>query len=138
MLTSKQSAFLEAYKVLNNPVKSAISAGYAAKSAHVEASRLMKNVKILSELNEWRKQKNLAISKADFVDMALDDYRSLETTEPNKPRFLDIAGKALGYLGVNNEGKQASQTLNVLNINMSGQEKQGDLWDMTRKLLQND
>jgi hypothetical protein len=137
LLTHKQSAFIEAYKLLNDPVKSAISAGYAAKSAHVEASRLMKSAKILHEIDLWRKSRKEEITKHDFIDMAIGDYRQLDIAEPNKPRFLDIAGKALGYLGVN--GQEKSQTINNLTqININGSENQSELWELTRKLLGND
>lgn len=136
MLTAKQSAFVDAYKLLNDPVKSAISAGYAAKSAHVEASRLMKSAKILHEIDLWRKEKQKSFTKEDFVEIALDSYRRLEITEPNSPRFLDLAGKGAGHIGSNGDNK-ANVTTNV-QINITGAESPAQLWELTRKLIGND
>lgn len=136
MLTAKQSKFVASYQLSNNPTQSAINAGYSAKSAPVEGNRLLKNPKILAELEQWRAKKAQDLSKADFVDLAIGDYKNLELTEPNKPRFLDIAGKALGYIG--SSGDNRPQTINNLTqINISGSESQKELWEMTRKLLGN-
>ena len=72
------------------------------------------------------------IKKDDFIDLALNDYRELAIDEPNKPRFLDIAGKALGYVGSNSE---VSQITNNIQVNITGSESQSELWEMTRKIL---
>lgn len=136
-LTSKQAKFVEAYKKLGNGPQSAISAGYSAKTSQIEAIRLLKNPKILLELDNWRKSKAAEITKADFVDIAMDSFKQLEITEPNSPRFLDLAGKALGHIGSGNETRQ--QTINNLTqININGGESQSELWELTRKLLGNE
>lgn len=137
MLTDKQSKFIEAYKLLNDPTKAAISAGYSVKTASIEANRLLKSAKILSELDLWRKEKQKQFTKEDFVDLALDSFRKLEITEPNSPRFLDLAGKGAGHIGASND--KGTQTINNLTqINISGTESGAQLWEMTRKLLGND
>lgn len=135
-LTDKQSKFVEAYKQLNNGPQAAISAGYSAKSAHVEANRLLKHPTILLQLDTWRKSKNREISKGDFIDLALGDYRSLENTEPNKPRFLDIAGKALGYTG--SQASTGPQTVNNVQINVNEIKimAPGDKWNAIRGALE--
>lgn len=132
-LTIKQQRFIEAYKQHGDATKAAISAGYALKSANVEGSRLLKSAKILAELKQWKYRKASEITRDDFVDMALNDYKQLDVTEPNKPRFLDIAGKTLGYIGSNND--KPSQTINNTQININGTEIQTELWEMTRKAL---
>ena len=137
-LTAKQSRFVNSYKELGDATKSAISAGYAPKSAYVEGSRLLKNVKVLAEIQQWKAKKSTEITKEDFVDLALKDYKELEVTEANKPRFLDIAGKALGYLGVekNSPSQINNSTINILSIdtNNLSQEK---IWDKVRSLIEN-
>ena len=67
----------------------------------------------------------------------MDKFNELQSTEPNSPRFLDLAGKALGYTQATNDSRAVSTTNNV-QINISGQETQSDLWALTRKLLGND
>ena len=131
-LTPKQEKFVEAYIRLNDATKACIVAGYSPKSANVEANRMLKRANVVNALKDWRKLKREQITKDDFVDLAITDYKTLEVTEPNKPRFLDIAGKALGYIG--NESKNQSITNNTqININIDA--KQSDLWETARKLL---
>jgi len=120
-----------------NATQAAIKAGYSPKSASQIAWQLMRKPKITAELDAFKRRKREEITKEDYVDLAIKDYRSLDVTEPNKPRFLDIAGKALGYIGAN--GQEKPQTINNLTqININGAEKQSELWEMTRKLLGND
>lgn len=135
-LTEKQNRFLDAYKQTNNGPQSAISAGYSAKSASIEACRLLKHPAILLDIDNWRKERQKSFSKDDFVDLALKDYHSLENVEPNKPRFLQLAGQGAGIIG-NTSEMRPNQTLNIVNIDTSGK-NQLELWDMARKLLGND
>ena len=136
-LTSKQAKFVASYQITHNSTQAAINAGYPAKSAPSIGCQLLKNKKIITELEAWKAKKASEITKEDFVDLAISDYKALKVEEPNKPRFLDIAGKALGYIGAN--GQEKPQTINNLTqININGAEKQSELWEMTRKLLGND
>ena len=134
-LTSKQEKFIEAYKQKGEGYESAIEAGYSPKSAHMMAYLLLKHPKVKPIIDQWKAQKaeQADVTKKDFVDMALQDYRELEVTEPNKPRFLQIAGQALGHIGVNNQ----AATTNNLQINIVGTETPEQLWELTRKLLGN-
>ena len=132
-LTNKQSKFVDAYIKLNNGPQAAISAGYSAKSAQIEACRLLKHPGILLEIDNWRKTKRIEITKTDFVDMAISDYKQLDVTEPNKPRFLDLAGKVMGYIGNNNDNP--STITNNTQINIKVDASQIDLWQLTRSLL---
>lgn len=133
-LTSKQAKFVASYQLTHNATESAINAGYPVKTAPQMGSKLVRNPKIVNQLEEWKAKKSLEVTKADFIDMALKDYKELGVTEPNKPRFLDIAGKALGHLGANGGDSRPNQTLNI-NISAGEGKSAGDLWDMTRKLL---
>src|SRR3990167_3368866 len=135
-LTLKQQRFIEAYKKLGDANKAAISAGYAVKSVAVEANRLLKNPKILEALKHLKLARQSQLSKDDFVDLAIGDYKDLEVTEPNKPRFLDIAGKALGYIGNNNDrpNQTLNVTMNTLEINSMQLHAK---WDALRSLMEN-
>lgn len=135
ILTNKQSKFIEAYKLLNDPTKAAISAGYSAKSAAVEGNRLLKSAKIIYEIDIWRKERQKNISREDFTSMALNCFNELEVTEPNKPRFLDLAGKALRYTTAE-VAQSVNNTLNITQINMDA--AQPDMWAAARKLIGND
>lgn len=139
MATNKQKRFIEAYKEHGDATKACITAGYAIKSANVEGNRMLKNPKILAELDAWRKekQKEVGLSKDTFVDLALNDYRSLEKTEPNAPRFLQLAGQALNIIG-SGSNQPVQSTTNNVQINVSGKVDQSALWQATRKLLSDD
>lgn len=133
MLTSKQERFVSAYIELGDATKACIVAGYAAKSANVEASRMMKRAEIIEALNEYRKERRNAFTKEDFISLALNDYKSLDVTEPNKPRFLQLAGQGAGILG-NTDRPSQSLTINQINIDSAGRPA-AQLWEETRKLL---
>lgn len=135
-LTSKQSKFIASYQIIRNATQAAINAGYPEKTAASMGCQLMKNPKIVAELDAWKAKKASEITKDDFIDLAISDFKSLELTEANRPRMLDIAGKALGYIGTG--ANQPTQTLNLTQVNISGGESQPQLWDLTRKLLGND
>ena len=132
-LTSKQSKFVASYQINPNATQAAINAGYTEKSASAIGWQLLRKPKIQSELDAWKQKKAKEFTKDDYIDTALNDYRQLDLKEPNKPRFLDIAGKALGYIGSPNDQKP-NQSLTIVNINTDGK-PQGELWEMARKLL---
>lgn len=134
-LTHKQEKFVQAYIKLNDPVKACIAAGFAVKSASVEANRLLKRANIIDALAHWRKSKREQLSKDDYVDKAMVSFEKLDITEPNSPRFLDIAGKALGYIGANNQPSVTNNTqinikADVVNLGTD------DKWAHLRNLLE--
>jgi hypothetical protein len=137
-LTSKQAKFVASYQIEPNSTRAAINAGYPEKTAASMGCQLLKNPKVKAELDAWKTKKAGEITKSDFIDIAMERFRSLEVTEPNSPRFLDLAGKALGHIGANGDGKQATTINNLTQINFNGSESTGELWEMTRKLLGND
>jgi phage terminase small subunit len=134
-LTSKQERFVACYKLCENGRQATIDAGYSPKYADQIAHQNLRNDRIMAELEAWRASKREEISMEDFVVLAIKDYKALEVTEPNKPRFLEMAGKTLGYLGAE---KPSSTVNNLTQININGGESQPQLWDLTRKLLGND
>lgn len=136
-LTSKQAKFVSAYQLTHDSTKSAINAGYSEKSAPAIGCQLLANPKIKAELDAWKTKKTAEITKEDFVDLAIGDYKALNIDEPNKPRFLDIAGKALGYLGVNGQEQRPNQSLTINNISLSNNsDNPNELWDTARRLLE--
>ena len=92
----------------------------------------MRKPKIINAIKEQESKRIEAISKESFIDMAISDYKGLEITEANKPRFLDIAGKALGYIGANEGNKE--QTNNV-QINLIGNESCAEMLNNIRRML---
>ena len=134
-INEMESQFIAGIKAGLSPTESAKNAGYSIKSASQIGSQLMKKPKIINALQLWKDSKREAISKEDYVDMALNDYKSLELTEANKPRFLDIAGKALGYIGAGQQDNRPNQTLN---ITLTGTESRDALLANVRRLLSHD
>jgi len=138
MLTSKQERFIAAYKSTGDQVKSARIAGYSGKSVNEIACRLMKHPKIIDEISQWRlnKSQKVDLNKSTFVDYAMRDYHETPLIEANRPRYLQLAGQAVGIIG-NNDRATTSNTLNM-QINVTGSESQQQLWDLTRKMIGNE
>lgn len=132
-LTTKEAKFIAAYQATGNQVESAKIAGYSPKNLAPQASRLLKNAKVKAEIDKFKAQKREELSKETFVDKAMNCFDELDVQEPNKPRFLDIAGKALGYIGANPDSRP-NQSLTIVNINADGK-SQAEIWELTRKLL---
>lgn len=114
--------------------KAAIEAGYSPKSAPTEAYRLQKNPKIIAELAKWKEQKS--ITKEDFVDIAKREFDSIDDpTEANKPRYLDLIGKALKITTGDDTPKVVNQTLN---INAVGSLPLDQLRELIRRQIQSE
>ena len=52
LLPPRQAHFVEAYCMGQNATKAAMAAGYSIKTAHVQESRMLKNVKVLSKIED--------------------------------------------------------------------------------------
>lgn len=96
-LTPKQARFVDEYLVEFNGTEAAIRAGYSAKTAYAQASRLLKNVKVaeavvlgkaaLAERAKLSADKVIAeLAKIGFANMA--DY--MKATPEGDP-YLDFA-----------------------------------------------
>jgi phage terminase small subunit len=73
-LKAKQSAFVEEYLVDLNGTRAAIRAGYSAKTANEQASRLLANVSVQESIQEAMAQRSKRVQRtADDVlaDLAL-------------------------------------------------------------------
>lgn len=137
VLNSRQSKFLASYQLTGNATESAINAGYPATSARVEGYRLLRNAKIVAELNRWKASKmSLQITKEDFIGKAMDRFERLEITEPNSPRFLDIAGRALGHLGSSTPSVTNNTQINIKGdiLSLAAPVK----WESLRSMLENE
>jgi phage terminase small subunit len=95
-----QEKFCREYLVDFNGTKAAIRAGYAEASAHVQASRLLKNDKVATRLAELRdaKYKRLDI-KGDDILRALHEIGMSDIADmfdPENGRVLDIREMPVG------------------------------------------
>ena len=140
VLTPKMSKFVASYQLTGNATEAAINAGYSVKTAPQAGCRMLKNPKIVNELEQWRVKKLATLpTKDDFIDMALKDYKATEITEPNRPRYLHLAGQFAGHIGVQNGGEQRpNQSLTINNIALTATDvsNPNELWDVARKLLE--
>ncbi len=105
-LNPKQKAFCHALLELDwNQTKAAIKAGYAKKSAHVTASRLLKNDKVVTYLDECV-DKSLGAMKSQIRHKVLSELIPIATsditeivnvvTKTFKEDILDAEGKPTG------------------------------------------
>jgi phage terminase small subunit len=101
-LTDKQKKFVEAYFQLSKGTEAAVTAGYAVGSAHVEASRLLKNDKIRNYLEELQKerrelvQNRLAGMAVKAAEMMFELAMNAESENVRVNALKDILDRA-GY-----------------------------------------
>lgn len=124
MLTVRQKAFVEAFVVLKNASESARRAGYSPKTAGVAGAKLVKHPEVKkaieahfeaekAELERIKRER----SKTNFVEDAYTSAESLPIDSPLRPRYLDLAGRALGFLRDDSD-KRPNQTL-IVNVDAS-------------------
>ena len=51
-LPPRHTHFVEAYCMGQNATKAAVTAGYSIKTAHVQGSRMLRNVKVISKIED--------------------------------------------------------------------------------------
>jgi len=74
-LTPKQEAFVREYLLDSNATQAAIRAGYSAKTAQEQSSRLLSNVMVAQAISEARRK---IAQRADFtVDQHMDTLARL-------------------------------------------------------------
>src|SRR5947209_2800715 len=80
-LTRKQIRFIEEYLIDSNGRQAAVRAGYSAKTAHVIASRLLKNRKVKAEVTARLQERaqRLQVTSDWVVQQLLKKYHDLET-----------------------------------------------------------
>lgn len=109
-LTPKQQRFVEEYLIDLNGTQAALRAGYAESGAAVEASRLLRNAKVVEELNKGRQKlsERLEISQErilqEYARIGFSDLRNVldEDGKLKSPKDWDddMAG-AIASLEVN-------------------------------------
>ena len=112
-LTAKQIKFVESYIVNGQGKLSAVNAGYPESQAASIGWQLLKNPKILTAIDSCRTKLRANFTKENYIDKALDTFEKLDITEPNSPRFYDIAGKALGYIGNGTDNKSITNNTQI-------------------------
>lgn len=120
-LSKRQLDFIDNYVLTNDRKKAAVSAGYSLNGLDVQVHRLLKNAKIVDEIEkrrvEIRRQKGF--TKDVFIEYALQDYKTVEPSSANRPRFLQLAGQASGIIGPDQSSGNTlniSLTKNTLNV----------------------
>ena len=119
VLTDKQSKFIDNLLASGgNRTQSAIDAGYSAKSAHVEASRLCKNSNVLQALYD-RSIQSLSV---DAV-RALSTVSNLSQDAKSEYVRLEASKDIMDRAGLRKEDTTTSQVGNVIlvKIDLSGQ-----------------
>ncbi len=83
-LTAKQELFCQEYTVDYNGKQAAIRAGYKAESAEFQASRLLRNDKVLARVRELQQEQveRLAVSRDYVMLQLLDTYRCCREPTP--------------------------------------------------------
>src|SRR5207244_619961 len=78
-LTPKQIRFIEEFLVDSNGKQAAVRAGYSPKTAHVIASRLLKNPKVKATLARLHKERaqRLQASSDWIIEELITKYREL-------------------------------------------------------------
>lgn len=132
-LTAKMQKFVASYQLTSNSTQSAINAGYSVKTAPQAGCRMLKNPKIVNELEQWRVKKSKEYSKDDLIDKCMNDYEAVDVKEANRPRFIELTAKLLNYIG-SNQDSRPNQSLTV-NVSLTGKETEQELLGMIRKLL---
>ena len=96
LLPPRQAHFVEAYCMGQNATKAAMAAGYSIKTAHVQGSKILRNVKILSKiedrLQDHRERCSITV---DTLTAELEEARTLAMMT-NKPAaaisFIFVVG----------------------------------------------
>lgn len=84
-LTPRQMIFVQEYMKNNNITKAAIAAGYAETSAHVQGSRMLKNVKIQQYLSKKEQNLNRDLREL-FVEEAQMAFKTMVSLAQNSPQ----------------------------------------------------
>lgn len=100
---------------LYNGTESVIKAGYSEKTAHVQASRLLKNVKVRARINELKQEviENLQLDKL----YALNKYKKI--VEDDITNYLNFDTKTFEV--TNEQGEKEERTYIDLTVKDSNQ-----------------
>ena len=135
MLTERKRAFIDYYKSTGNATESAKLAGYKGKYVNRSASRLLHDVDISIAVKEFQETRKEKYSKENYIDTAWKEYEQIEE-KPSKIRALELAGKALGYVGSSNDTKTIQNTTNIINIEQINAVTLPERWGKIRDMLE--
>ena len=111
-LTPKQQAFVAEYLVDLNATQAAIRAGYSAKTAEQQASRLLSNVKVAEAIAERMKER---ASRTEITqDRVLKEYARLAFFDPRK--LFDSAGRPKAIHELDDDTAAVVAGLDVVNV----------------------
>lgn len=128
-LKPRYEQFINEYLLTKNASLSAKNVGYTGKNLHVMGYKLLhkpeikavidahyarENEKITDKIEEVAKARE--ISREKYTETAWKEFETLDKTEANAPRYMEIAGKALGYIGTSNDSRP-TQAIQI-NIDM--------------------
>lgn len=143
-LKPRFQTFINEYLISQNASDAARKAGYSAKTAAITGFKLLRNPKIApiikaglakevaqseAKLEEVLKER----SKSSFIE---DNYKSAEALpieSPIRPRYLDLAGRALGFIGKDG----ATTTHNTMIVNVDAKSlPASERWERLRSLIE--
>lgn len=92
-LTPKQERFVQEYLVDLNATQAAIRAGYSAKTAREQASRLLSNVNVMEAVADGKaaRTQRLEITQDQVLQWHIDQYR-INAKTYGKPSSMANAG----------------------------------------------
>jgi hypothetical protein len=139
MLTPRKKHFADLYLSTRNATESAKQAGYSTKTAYSIGSRLLKDVEVKAIIDAGLQQEHAELTEKTFVKLAMKDYEAVEQDSANRPRFLHLAGQAVGIIKNGSSDSRPNQTLNItvnkLEVNAL---PTGKKWDELRNILESD
>ena len=97
-LPPRQAHFVEAYCMGHNATKAAMAAGYSIKTAHVQGSKMLRNVKILSKIEDrLQDHRERCSMTVDTLTAELEEARTMAMIT-NKPAAAVRAIMAMAQL----------------------------------------
>jgi phage terminase small subunit len=121
-LTRKQSMFCAEYRIDFNGTRAAIRAGYSPKTADMQASRLLRNVKVQNEVKRLQEEKIQATGvTAEYV---INSLRNVANRCMQEEPVLDREGNPTGeyqfaHSGANKALELLGKTIGVFNADES-------------------
>ncbi len=97
-LSTKQQRFCQEYLVDLNATQAAVRAGYSAKTATPSASRLLTNVKVSTQIQKLKSEREIRtrITTDDVATGGLSDVAKDGKSRSARVRSLELLGKHLG------------------------------------------
>lgn len=130
-LTAKQTKFIQEYLVDLNATQAAIRAGYSAKTADVAGARLLRNVKVQSEIS--KKQEKLQKKTEISVERVIQEYMRIAFLDPIK--IWNEKGQIRSIHEMDEDTRRAIAGLEISSIgNTLETLKKIKLWDKPKAL----